>query len=146
MTPVADVPNPDFLPPAEYLKAGFYAEPGVIRPELLAERAIAFARACLIAGVAPASLARLNQELAVMTRLGDAWPQRRVRFTEWASKGARSQPPLLAQLLGAAATAVKKPEDLAAFAAHARRIQVLMAFEATLGGANAIAEPEGPPV
>lgn len=134
-------PNPDYRDPRDYLRAGFFAADGkTVRSELTAERAAAMGRELLMRAVPLELLATIARNLDLLAKSPKPFEERRAWLVARATgqDPAIKRHPALVRLMQAGAAAVRRPDDLAAFATHVKRVHQLAAFERVLGRAIAL--------
>jgi hypothetical protein len=129
--------NPGYVPPKAYL-TGSLTEGAdrAPRPDLLGERAAGLGRQFLLEGVPLEAVAQLVRELDAASRLATDGMIARQRLTEMAGRPATARHGLLAQVLAAGSSLVKRPEDMQALAAHLKRAYTLANFARVLMGAT----------
>ncbi|MEB3197201.1 MAG: hypothetical protein VKP62_08355 [Candidatus Sericytochromatia bacterium] len=131
--PSPRAPNPDYVPPAQYLKAGYFLKDGrTIRPDLLGKRAAAMGRELLMAAVPLETMERVARELqALLAREADYDARRRGLLALMQAPGLRRFP-LLVRLLQVGTSMATGNAEVAALARHLLRVYQLAAFERVL--------------
>ncbi|MEB3222850.1 MAG: hypothetical protein VKS61_12310 [Candidatus Sericytochromatia bacterium] len=134
--------NPHYQDPRAYMARGFFGADGQPRRALHGELAMAMGRELLIRAVPLEVVGAIAQAVARLAASPAPLDARRAWLLERSRDPRLQRHACLVRLLQAGAGAVRKPEDLAAFARHVLRVHQLAAFERALGRAIDLEQAE----